>query len=100
MKVYKEKQLNGGIQKQYKFENGYGASVIQHIGSYGNEPGLWELAVVDWWDVYELDYSTKITDDVIGYLTEEDVEEILVRIKELEKTWTNAWKNYVLKRVA
>ena len=41
---------------------------------------------MDWGAVYELDYSTKITDDVIGYLTEEDVEEILVRIKELEKT--------------
>lgn len=87
MKVYKEKQLNGGIQKQYKFENGYGASVIQHSGSYGNEQGLWELGVLNWIgeDVYELDYSTEITDDVIGYLTEEEVEEILVRIKELEK---------------
>jgi hypothetical protein len=87
MKVYKERELNGGIQKQYKFENGYGASVIQHSGSYGNEQGLWELAVLKWVgeDEFELDYSTEITDDVIGHLTEEEVEEILVKIKVLEK---------------
>jgi len=86
MKVYKEKPLNGGIQKQYKFSNGFGASVIQHSGSYGNEQGLWELGVVKWVsDRYTLDYSTEITDDVIGHLTEAEVEEILVKIKGLEK---------------
>jgi hypothetical protein len=86
MKVYKERALNGGIQKQYKFKNGYGASVIQHSGSYGNQDGLWELGVIHWIgeDEYELDYSTKITDDVIGYLAKEEVEEILVRIKKLK----------------
>ena len=87
MKVYKEKPLNGGIQKQYKFKNGFGASVVQHDHSYGTEQGLWELAVLKWVNEnqYELDYSTKITDDVIGYLTEAEVEEILVKINELEK---------------
>jgi len=87
MKAYKEKPLNGGIQKQYKFANGFGASVVQHSGSYGNEQGLWELAVLKWVNEnqYELDYSTEITDDVIGHLTEAEVEEILVKIKGLEK---------------
>ena len=86
MKVYKEEPLNGGIQKQYKFKNGFGASVVQHDHSYGNEQGLWELAVLKWvGDRYTLDYSTEITDDVIGYLTEAEVEEILVEIKGLEK---------------
>jgi hypothetical protein len=46
--VYKEKSLNGGVQKEYRFDNGYGASVIQHNYSYGNEQGLWELAVIKW----------------------------------------------------
>jgi hypothetical protein len=86
MKSYKEKPLNGGIQKQYKFKNGFGASVVQHNGSYGNENGLWELAVLSWVNEhqYELNYSTDITDDVVGYLTEEEVEEILVRIESLK----------------
>jgi hypothetical protein len=86
MKSYKEKPLNDGIQKQYKFANGFGASVIQHSGYYGNEQGLWELAVLKWvGERYTLDYSTEITDDVIGHLTEAEVEEILVEIKGLEK---------------
>ena len=38
---------NGGIQKVYKFPNGYGASVIQHRGSYGYQKGLWEVAFMD-----------------------------------------------------
>ena len=86
MKVYKEKSLNGGVQKQYKFDNGYGASVVQHNGSYGNENGLWELAVLKWVDEdrYNLTYSTDITDDVVGYLTEEEVQELLVRIESLK----------------
>jgi hypothetical protein len=86
MKVYKEKPLNGGVQKQYKFNNGYGASVVKHEFSYGNENGLWELAVLKWidGDDYKLDYSTEISDDVIGYLTEKEVEKLLVRIQSLE----------------
>ena len=86
MKVYKEKSLHGGVQKQYKFDNGYGASVVKHEFSYGNKNGLWELAVLKWvdGDDYELDLSTEISDDVIGYLTEEEVQELLVRIESLE----------------
>lgn len=70
-----------GIQYRFEFPNGYGASVIRHEYSYGFEGGLWELAVLfnD-----EFCNDTYITDDVIGYLTEERVEELLIQIKELE----------------
>jgi hypothetical protein len=82
--VYKQKPLLGGLQKLYRFDNGYGASVIQHGTSYGNESGLWELAVVTWnVDKYNLNYDTDITNDVIGHLTLDDVEEILARIDKL-----------------
>lgn len=34
----------GGVRYRFKFDNGYGASVICHMGSYGGKDGLWELA--------------------------------------------------------
>lgn len=73
-------EMNGGIQKTYEFSNGYGASVIRHQGSYGFKKNLWELAVLS---NGELCYSTPITDDVIGHLTEDEVETILKQIEEL-----------------
>ena len=83
---YKEKKFNGGVQRLYRFDNGYGASVIRHNGSYGNDKGLWELAVLRYTDgdKYVLDYSTPITDDVIGYLDEDEVNDLLIKIKELQ----------------
>jgi hypothetical protein len=70
-----------GIQYLAKFPNGYGASIVRHQFSYGGRKGLWELAVLD--DEGNLCYDTPITDDVLGYLTEDDVNEILDRIEEL-----------------
>lgn len=81
--MYRPTEINehhGGIQKTYEFDNGYGASVIRHQGSYGYAQGKWELAVLQGG---ELCYSTSITDDVIGHLTEDEVESILKQIEEL-----------------
>jgi hypothetical protein len=75
------RSLNGGIQVRYDFPNGYGASVVRHSVSYGNEIGLFELAILD--SSGSLCYSTEITDDVIGYLTPVDVDKLLIRIKNL-----------------
>ena len=72
---------NGGIQYKAKFTNGYGASIVQHIFSYGGDEGLWELAVLGK-DGY-LCYDTPITSDVLGYLSEEEVNEILDQIESL-----------------
>ncbi len=81
-----ERELNGGVQKIYKFDNGYGASVVQHDFSYGRNSDQWELAVIKFKedDDWVLDYDTPITDDVIGYLEKEEVEELLERIRDLE----------------
>ncbi len=76
--------VNGGVQKLYKFPNGYGASVVRHSFSYGGDEGLWELAVIRYnGDHFDIDYSTPISDDVLGYLTEEDVDTILDEIAAL-----------------
>ena len=69
-----------GIQKRYKFPNGYGASVICHKGSYGGHQGLWELAV----ELHGIIvYDTSITADVIGHLKTAEVHKQLRAIKEL-----------------
>jgi len=73
---------NGGIQKVYKFPNGYGASVIKHRGSYGYQKGLWEVAVLFHG---ELCYDTEITDDVLGHLNDPEVDNILGKIFRLWK---------------
>ena len=73
--------LLDGVGYGYKFDNGYGASVICHSGSYGGKQGLYELAVLD--STGDLCYSTPITEDVIGYLTSDKVVELLGRIKSL-----------------
>lgn len=70
-----------GIQKEYIFSNGYGASVICHKGSYGHDQGLWELAILA--PDGSLCYDTDITSDVVGYLTDEEVNSYLKRIEEL-----------------
>ena len=76
--------LFGGVKYIFRFDNGYGASVIKHAYSYGHEEDLWELAVLEFYDGdYHICYDTEITDDVIGYLTDEEVRAYLDKIKGL-----------------
>lgn len=86
VKVMNRPRLDG-IQYIFRLENGYGASVVRFSGSYGYEEGLWELAVIRFIDDtmtnYNLDYDTDITPDTLGYLSEEDVAEVLKQIAEL-----------------
>ena len=77
-----------GHQALFRFENRYGASLIDN--GYGHETGKYEIAVIrfmprrdefdeDWY----IDYNTSLTDDVLGYLEESEVFEVLQRIKNL-----------------
>jgi len=75
--------IHDGVQYKFKFANNYGASVVRHKYSYGGDRGLWELAVLDKED--HLCYDTEISDDVIGFLREEDVFDVLWRICKLEE---------------
>ena len=61
-------------------EVGYGASVIKFYGSYGYEKDLWELALLTNRDnegKWDLDYDGIVEWDVLGYLTDEQVNKIL-----------------------
>ena len=81
--------LGKGKILRFRFENGLGASVVTHEHSYGGVDE-WELAVIEYstgglhddgeWDIT---YDTPITNDVIGYLTWDQVEELLGRIESL-----------------
>jgi hypothetical protein len=70
-----------GKKSRMHFDNGYGVSVVSHSYSYGSRDGLYELAVLDSND--EITYDTTVTSDVIGYLTEEDVSNIMKQVQEL-----------------
>lgn len=72
---------NFGVVSRIKFDNGFGASVVKGPHSYGGNDGLYELAVLDSDD--ELTYMTPVTNDVEGYLTEEDVTKLLTQIQNL-----------------
>jgi hypothetical protein len=69
-----------GVTSRTKFENGYEASVVKSEYSYGGRDGLYELAI---FKDDEICYDTPITNDVIGYLTEDDVTETFFKIQEL-----------------
>lgn len=83
--------IGSGTHKVYRFENGYGASVVSfnHMGarSYGGEDGLWEMGVTEFHgpgnDDWEITYETPVSDDVIGWLSDDDVEAKLAEIRAL-----------------
>lgn len=70
-----------GSRWKFKFDNGYGASVIDD--GYGGDRGLFELAVLD--SSGHLTYETPITSDVLGFLTADDVAAALDQIAALPK---------------
>ena len=80
----------GGYQIVFRFPNNLGASVVRHMDSYGGKQRLWELAVIgfsakdpeskDW----VITYETGVSADVLGYLTEEAVDLLLIKIHALE----------------
>jgi hypothetical protein len=84
MKTFKDLEfipysMGIGIISRIHFDNGFGASVVKHLFSYGGDKGLYELAVLD--SDGELTYNTGITDNVIGWLRPEDVTDIMEKIQ-------------------
>lgn len=82
--AWKIKDTGVGEQHIYRFDNGYGASVIRSEYSYGGPQGKFELGVVQFdGDDFELTYDTPVTDDVLGWLDVPEVAELLARIAAL-----------------
>jgi hypothetical protein len=70
----------GGARALVEFENSYGASVVTGSMFYTNADQPYEIAVLK---DGTITYDTPITDDVLGYLTEEDANTALTQISEL-----------------
>ena len=76
-----------GIQAIAEFPNGFGASVIKSDTSFGGKSGLFELAVLDN-DTGNINSTTDITDDVIGWQDENDIDRVLTAISKLNEDGT------------
>jgi hypothetical protein len=77
---FKNKKYMDGQFAALEFDNGYGVSVICGFGAHGNNDTPYELAVLK---DGNLCYDTKITNDVIGYLTPDDVTKYMKQVQEL-----------------
>lgn len=72
----------GGIQAKMDFKNGFGVSVVQGEMLYTNNSNEYELAVLK---NGSLCYSTHITNDVLGYLSKDDVTSVMKAIQRLHR---------------
>jgi hypothetical protein len=79
--VFKNDEQRGLIAARVMFNNGYGVSVVKGEYTYGGKDGLYELAVLG--KDGKLTYETPVTDDVEGYLSEDDVTRLLEQIQNL-----------------
>ena len=72
-----------GFQAIVKFPNGYSASVLTGSLFYTNNESPYEIGILN--HKGGLDYNTGIEegDAVIGYLTEEEANEVLAKIEAL-----------------
>lgn len=62
-----------GIIAAHEFPNGYGISVVESDFTY-NDEGTYEVGITH--NGY-LTYNTPITEDVLGFQTPEDINELL-----------------------
>jgi complete genome len=82
-KYIKEQNDLGYPQTIYKFSNGYGASVIKlNYIYFGIEIAVLRFDENGNWGI---DYSTPITNDVIGGLNEESRDSVLQQIFDLKE---------------
>jgi len=74
-----------GVSAVVNFGN-YDLSIIQNEMSYGNKSGLYEIGVMKGREMVSMPGITEDYDSVKGYLTEEDVSGILLKMHTLTAT--------------
>ena len=60
------------------FDNGYGVSVLFGENYYSNGIDTYELAVLKYGLIC---YDTEITNDVLGYITKEEVTDVMLKLQ-------------------
>lgn len=91
MYIGSEAPVPDGVQYLFKFSNGYGASVVKHKYSKGWDWDEWELSIQklhktdDGGKCWVYDYShPEICDGNAGYLSDDQVNDLLDKIRGLE----------------
>jgi hypothetical protein len=81
--VFKQ-QKNGanGIQAVATFDNGFEVSIIKSNFSHGGKSGLFEIAIIDK-STGAINSNTDITDDVLGWQDESDIDKILAAVPQM-----------------
>lgn len=69
-----------GFAASVAFGNQYKLSIIKHKTSYGGDKGLYEIGVYKNNDMVEMPGITQEGDTVKGFLTEQDVDGIMVKM--------------------
>lgn len=60
------------------FGNNYGISVVSGRSAYTDKNGPFEVAILH---NDSITYNTELTDDVLGYQTESDIDEIIKKVE-------------------
>lgn len=68
----------GGKYAILNFDNGYGVSVLFGENYYSNGIDTYELAVLRYGLIC---YDTEITDNVLGYITKEEVTNVMLKLQ-------------------
>lgn len=100
---FKPKQIHPDFkekaaQAKMEFDNGYGVSVLLGSMYYSNGIDTYELAVLA---DGKICYDTPITEDVLGYLTNEEVTEAMMKVQNLpsRKKLDNCTKEKILEKL-
>ena len=80
--TFEDTKVPQGVAATVEFPNGWGASIIKNDLSYGGGSGLFEITVLD--KEGKVNSETDITDDVIGWQDENDIDRVLTAISKLD----------------
>ena len=82
---FKQHPSGTGLVARLNFDNGYGVSVVRFVGAYADQFS-WEVAILK---NDKLCYTTDLTNDVLGYQSEENINKIMTKLQRKENTYDN-----------